>query len=98
MRAIKRLLEWILIGSSGGLNRLRILELIFQKPYNANQLSNMLHLDYKTVRHHLDILEKNLIITSVGEGYGKVYFPSRYLEENIEIYNEIISKIHKNRK
>ena len=95
MRAIKRLLEWILIGSSGGLNRVRILEKIFEKPHNANQLSNILSLDYKTIRHHLEILEKNHIIISVGKGYGKVYYPSNILEENIRLYKEIINKIGK---
>jgi predicted transcriptional regulator len=95
MKAVKRLLWWILVGSSGGLNRGRILNLILEKPCNANELSRVLKLDYKTVRHHLDVLQKNhLIISSVGD-YGKVYFPSSMLEENIELFKEITDKIVK---
>ena len=59
MRATKRLLWWILVGSAGGLNRARILHEIIKTPRNANEIANLLKLDYKTTRHHLNILEKN---------------------------------------
>ncbi len=95
MKAVKRLLWWILVGSSGGLNRGHILNLLLEKPCNANELSIVLKLDYKTVRHHLEVLQKNhLIISSPGE-YGKVYFPSSMLEGNIELFIEIKGKIGK---
>jgi hypothetical protein len=32
----------------------------------------------------------------MGTGYGKVYFPSDLLEENMHIFKEICSKIGKN--
>jgi predicted transcriptional regulator len=95
MKAEKRLFWWILIASSGGLNRARILKEIIKKPYNANELSKTLKLDYKTTRHHLDILQKNRLIISSNEEYNKVYFPSDMLENNIEIFNEIWAKIGK---
>ncbi len=95
MKYVKRLLEWILIGSSGGHNRLRILALLFEKPYNAHQLSTMLNLDYKTVRHHLDILTNNRLISSMGTGYAMVYCPSEILEENIDLFKEILVKYGK---
>ena len=59
MHGVKRLLWWLLSGSVGGSNRGRILEELFTQPINANELANVLDLDYKTVRHHLDVLEKN---------------------------------------
>jgi len=63
------------------------------EPKNANQLGKILEVDYRTVRHHLDILEKNGLITTVGERYGKMYFLSRVLEENFEIFEEIWNRI-----
>lgn len=93
MNAVKRLLWWLLAGSVGGLNRGRILETLFQTPQNANELSKTLKLDYKTIRHHLDVLEKNRLVTSTGSGYGKNYFPSDMLEEHKELFTEIWERI-----
>lgn len=95
MKYAKRMLEWILIGSAGGQNRIRILEILIEKPCNANQLSTLLNLDYKTVRHHLDILKKNRMIISMGTGYAIVYYPSEIIKENIDLFIEIVSKFGK---
>ena len=95
MNAVKRLLWWLLAGSAGGMNRGRILEELFATPHNANELSSVLKLDYKTVRHHLEVLEKNQLVTSTGSGYGKVFFPSDLLEKHEDIFSEIWERIGK---
>ena len=43
--------------------------------------------------HHLDVLEKNRMITSVGEHYGKVFFISQELELNWADFEEIWNKL-----
>lgn len=96
MRAAKRLLWWILVGSAGGFNRARILQELIVTPRNANELATLLNLDYKTTRHHLDMLEKNRLITTMGNKYGTLYFPSDLLEENMHFFKEIWGKIGKN--
>ena len=98
MHGVKRLLWWLLAGSVGGYNRGRILEELFSHPRNANELSKVLNLDYKTVRHHLDVLEKNNLTMYTGSGYGKMYFPSDLLEKNEMFFNEIWDKIGKKMK
>ncbi|RLF35043.1 MAG: ArsR family transcriptional regulator [Thermoplasmata archaeon] len=98
MHGVKRLLWWLLAGSTGGFNRGRILEELFKQPRNANDLANVLNLDYKTVRHHLRVLEKNNMVTYTGKGYGQMYFPSDLLENNIVFFDEIWSKIGKKMK
>jgi len=95
MGPIKNVLYWLLANSLGGHNRGRILMELFKKPQNANELSNNLNLEYKTVRYHLKVLEENGLITSVGGGYGKTYFPSEKLVENKSIFNEIWEEIGK---
>jgi DNA-binding transcriptional ArsR family regulator len=95
MNAVKRLLWWLLAGSAGGLNRGRILEQLFERPYNAHELSKVLNLDYKTIRHHLDLLEKNRLIIATGSGYGQIYTPSEMLEENCTMFQDIWAQIGK---
>ncbi len=70
----RTLLWYLLAGTRGGPNRLRILEKLESSPHNANQLAAVLEMDYRTVRHHLNLLERNgLIQRPVGRGYGSPY-------------------------
>jgi predicted transcriptional regulator len=73
---------------------MKIIDLLKERPYNINQLSESLGLDYKAIQHHILVLQKNNIITKMGEKYGALYFISNYLEANIEAFNEIKSKIN----
>ena len=98
MHGVKRLLWWLLAGSAGGFNRGRILEELFNQPRNANDLAKVLRLDYKTIRHHLSVLNKNNLITHTGSGYGQMYFPSDLVENNKEFFDEIWGKIGKKSK
>jgi predicted transcriptional regulator len=97
MKSIERLLWWLFAGTAGGLNRGRIIEDLLKMPQNANGLAENLALDYKTITHHLKILEKNRLITSTGGGYGRMYFPSQLLDENMDYFDEIWGKIGKNK-
>jgi DNA-binding transcriptional ArsR family regulator len=90
----KRVL-WYLIGSTkGGVNRAKILELINSRPANANQISEELSLDYKTVAHHLRVLSENgLVITDNKDSYGATYFLTPLMEKNITSFREILARI-----
>ncbi|MGB8024858.1 MAG: winged helix-turn-helix domain-containing protein [Nitrososphaeraceae archaeon] len=91
----KRLLWYLFAGSKGGNNRIKIVDLLKERPYNINQLSEALALDYKAIRHHITVLEKNNLVAKMGEKYGVLYFISNYLEVNLEAFNEIKSKTEK---
>ena len=91
----RRLLWYLFAGSKGGDNRIRIIELLRERPYNINQLADVLGLDYKAIQHHIVVLEKNNLVSKMGQKYGVLYFISNYLEANIESFNEIRSKIKK---
>ncbi len=92
--ALRQLLWYLIAGTRGGLNRARILEALHDRPYNANQLSEALGLDYRTTRHHLGLLQKNgLIIRPGGDAYASPYFLSPYLESNYAIFEEIRQKL-----
>ena len=92
-RNAKRLLWYLFAGSKGGNNRLKIIDLLKKRPYNINQLADVLDLDYKSIQHHITVLEKNNLVSKMGEKYGVMYFVSNYLEVNIGAFNEIVSKI-----
>jgi predicted transcriptional regulator len=85
----KRILWYLFAGSRGGKNRVKIILLLKERPYNINQLADSLKLDYKAIQHHISVLEKNNIISKVGEKYGVLYFLSNYLESNLSAFNEI---------
>lgn len=91
----KRLFWYLFAGSRGGDNRIKIIMLLKERPYNTNQLAEILGLDYKAIQHHLDVLEKNNLIIRQGEKYGVMFFISPYLEVNIDAFDEICNKIGK---
>ena len=65
-------------------------------PANANQISTILNLNYKTVIHHLNVLIKNgLTVTDEKEIYGSTYFLTPLMEQNFQLFKEIIDKIIK---
>ena len=95
VRSLKYLLGWLIAGTRGGPTRAKIIEELKETPQNANQLATLLKMDYKTMRHHLEVLEKNKIITSIGDRYGATYFLTQTMEENYVMFEEIMKKIGK---
>ena len=92
--ALRQLLWYLIAGTRGGVNRARIIEALSERPYNANQLSAALGLDYRTVRHHLDLLQKNGLITRpTGDAYASPYFLSPSLEGSYTIFEEIRKRL-----
>ena len=94
-RSLKYLLGWLIAGTRGGPTRAKIIEALKETPQNANQLATLLKMDYTTMRHHLEVLEKNKMLTSVGDRYGATYFLSQTMEDNYVMFEEIMKKIGK---
>ena len=89
---MRQLLWWLIGGSRGGKNRLRIVRALNDRPMNTNQLSNDLDLNYKTVQHHLEMLEENGVLTTTGEGYGQMYFLTDRMEANLGLLDQIAAQ------
>ncbi len=94
----RRLLWFLFAGSRGGENRIRIISLLKERPYNTNQLAEAMGLDYKAIQYHMSVLEKNNMVTKTGEKYGVLYFISNYLEHNIQAFEEVKAAIEKKTK
>jgi DNA-binding transcriptional ArsR family regulator len=86
-------LWYVLAGTRGGENRARILRALDERPRNANQLAEGLDLDYKTVRHHLDVLVDNDIVATSGDEYGAVYYPSDHAEQHWDLIEDIMKEV-----
>ena len=93
----KRLLWFVFTGSRGGLNRLKIISKLKENPFNINQLAKELGLDYKAIQHHIRVLEKNNMISKIGEKYNVNYFISTFLKVNMGIFEEIEGKLDKSK-
>ncbi len=93
---MKNLLWYLIAGTKGGETRGKIIDLINKNPSNANRIAEVLKLDYKTIRHHLEVLEKNEIITAINKGnYGAVYFLSEIMKTNMAIFSGIWAQFGK---
>jgi len=60
---------------------------------NANQLAEDLDLDYKTIRHHLDVLADNGIVQDSGDNYGAVYLPTDRVRTHWETVETIMEQL-----
>jgi DNA-binding transcriptional ArsR family regulator len=92
----RSLMWYLLCGTRGGPNRLRILEYLERSPANAHRLAAALELDYRTVRHHLRLLETNGAVgRPVGDAYAAPYELSPYLSEHFQDLRDLMDGHHR---
>ena len=90
---MEAVLWYVLTGTRGGTNRVRILRALDERPRNANQIAESLDLDYKTVRHHLDVLCENDVLENSGDDYGAVYLPTDQARHHWDTIERIINEV-----
>jgi len=86
-------LWYVLAGTRGGFNRVRILRALDERPRNPNQLAEALSLNYDTVRHHLDVLAENDVVEASGDDYGAVYLPTDRARDHWDVVTEITEQL-----
>ena len=91
---LNRRLWHLIAGTRGGVNRAKIIWLLKDRPSNANAIAEHLRLDYKTVRHHLDVLRANDVVMAYGgdNGYGTRYSLTPRLQTHFDEFLEIWSR------
>lgn len=89
------IVNYLLTGMRGGINRIEIIKHLIKNKLNANQLKEKLKLDYKTIQHHLRLLLKNRFIMVSDKNYGAVYILTEEFKIHIGLFNSILAKINK---
>lgn len=90
---MEAVLWYVLTGTRGGTNRARLLRALDERPRNPNQLAEALDLDYKTVRHHLEVLVEHDVVERSGEEYGAIYLPTDRARRHWDVIEEIIGHV-----
>lgn len=83
----------LLLSRDGGKTTLKILDIILEKPSNANQISNKLDLDYNTITYHMKIAQELEFVERKPIGKTYIFHPSDKLIKCIGEYNIIKSII-----
>ena len=72
-REERLIVKWLLEGSRGGKLRAKILLLLKEKPLNPNQLARLLGVNYRTISHHLKVLEEHGLVKKLRNSHGAPY-------------------------
>lgn len=86
---MEKALWYLLVGTRGGESRVRIIRAIEERPRNANQLAEVVDLDYNTVRYHLDTLLEHDVVEKGGDDYGAMYFLTDRFEHHTDEFETI---------
>jgi DNA-binding transcriptional ArsR family regulator len=90
---MEKALWYLLVGTRGGQSRVQIIRAIEERPRNANQLSEVVDLDYNTVRYHLDTLMDHDVVEKGGDDYGALYFLTDRFEHHREEFERITEEM-----
>lgn len=85
----------LLLGRKGGKTTMRILDELLKRPNNANQLSNLLGVDYNTITFHINILLEKNYVDRIEVGSTIIFYPSDKLIKSYDEYL-IIKETFKN--
>ncbi|WP_049890566.1 helix-turn-helix domain-containing protein [Halogeometricum borinquense] len=86
---MEKALWYLFAGTRGGENRVRIVHALSDRPMNANQLATELNVGYRTIRHHIELLEEHDVVEGGDNDYGKLYF----LTDRFETYRDTFEQI-----
>jgi DNA-binding transcriptional ArsR family regulator len=60
---------------------------------NANRLATELELGYRTIRHHLELLEEHGVVEGGDNDYGKLYFLTDRFRAHRETFDRITEQL-----
>jgi len=91
---MEKALWYLFAGSRGGVNRVKIVRNLRDRPQNANELADELSVDYNTITHHLDMLKEHDVVEPSDHDYGKLYFLTDQFERHAETFEDITEEVN----
>lgn len=79
----------LILGRKGGKTTIKIIDKLLLRPYNMNQLANILNMDYNTIKYHMKKIHKHEYVLKGNEKYGNLYFPSPKLIKSLNEFEQI---------
>ncbi len=81
---------YLFLGTKGGRTRFEIVRALWDGPRNTNQVAGDLAMHYKTVQHHLRLLEaRGVVVTSPRGAYGALFFLAPDLRRDGSFLREV---------
>lgn len=90
-KAVKRAFVFSIAGTRGGPVRLDVLKIIAKEKMNISQISIKMGMDYKTIQHHMRVLDKSGFVKKEMSKNESIYSVSDLIRSNNEIM-EIIRR------
>jgi DNA-binding transcriptional ArsR family regulator len=90
---LRRLLWYLLGGTRGAENRVKIIRAIRERPRNLNQLATDLGFQYNLVQHHVGVLKRNSLVSAVGGHYGMTYFLAPWLDAHYDVFEAVAREL-----
>lgn len=94
---LKRVFFLSIAGTRGGPVRLAILEMLAKNGKNINQIANEMKLDYKTVQHHMRVLERSSFVSKKMVKNENVYTLSELIKSNAEVMKTLSGRLGKDK-
>jgi predicted transcriptional regulator len=91
-KAVKRSFVFSIAGTRGGPVRLAVLKVIDRERMNVNQIAIKMGMDYKTIQHHVRVLEKSGFVKKEAAKSENIYSVSDLIKSNTEIMKIIRGK------
>ena len=82
-------LKILLLQRKGGRTSGRIIEKLLERPYNPNQIAELLGVSYNTAYYHMQIMKKYGLIEKKTNNYGSLYEPTDALLSQKELFYKL---------
>ncbi|MBO5150594.1 MAG: winged helix-turn-helix transcriptional regulator [Methanobrevibacter sp.] len=82
-------LKILLLQRKGGRTSARIIEKLLERPYNPNQIAELLGVSYNTAYYHMQIMKKYGLIEKKTNNYGSLYEPTDALLSQKELFYKL---------
>lgn len=71
-------LNTIILGKKGAETTVRIIDLLFKRPLNVNQIAEQLGMHYNTASYHVNLLLESKLIKKEGGNYGQSIYRQNF--------------------